>query len=261
MEFSKLLAAMRGQDGKARVDVGDDWTQGRSLFGGLQAVIALSAMRSVVPSDVPLRVLQVTFLAPVPAGVVSAEARVLRAGKNVVHVEARLLVGNDVACLVVGVFGRARRSEVNIVPPGAPSVEGEGHLIDYNPATMPAFVTQFRRRLFRGAMLFAGSKATSAVVDIDVIDTGPVTESHVVAVADVLPPLALSHLTTRAPGSSVTWMLEFFATEFEHLSLERFRVHAELVAARDGYTSQSQTIFAADGTHLAFSRQSMVIFG
>lgn len=261
MEFSKLLAAMKGQDGKARVEVGDDWTQGRSLFGGLQAVIALSAMRSLVPSDMPLRVLQVTFLAPIPAGVVSAEARVLRAGKNVVHVEAPLLVGTDVACLVVGVFGKARNSEVNVVPSRAPNVEGEGRLVGYDPAIMPEFVQQFRRRLFRGAMLFAGSKETSAVVDIDVIDTGPVTEAHVVAVADVLPPLAMTHLTTRAPGSSVTWMLEFVATRFEHLSLERFRVHAELVAARDGYTSQSQTIFAADGTLLAFSRQSMVIFG
>jgi hypothetical protein len=38
-------------------------------------------------------------------------------------------------------------------------------------------------------------------------------------------------------------------------------VDAELTAARDGYTSQAVTIYAADGTPLALSHQNMLIFG
>jgi hypothetical protein len=38
-------------------------------------------------------------------------------------------------------------------------------------------------------------------------------------------------------------------------------VDAELVAARDGYTSQSVMLWAPDGTPVAISRQSMLVFG
>ena len=45
------------------LDVPEDWLQGRTLFGGLQAVVGLAAMRTLAPAA-PLRSLQVTFLAP-----------------------------------------------------------------------------------------------------------------------------------------------------------------------------------------------------
>ena len=44
----------------------DDWAQGRSVFGGLQAAFAVRAMRTLEPAA-PLRSLQVTFVAPIAA--------------------------------------------------------------------------------------------------------------------------------------------------------------------------------------------------
>jgi hypothetical protein len=38
-------------------------------------------------------------------------------------------------------------------------------------------------------------------------------------------------------------------------------LHAELLAARDGYTSQSVAVFGPDGRALALGRQCMVVFG
>src|SRR5262249_9392234 len=75
--FSVLLSRIRASDGTATLDVPDDWLQGRTLFGALQAIIGLAAMRTVAP-PAPLRSLQVTFLAPVPGGPVRATANVLR---------------------------------------------------------------------------------------------------------------------------------------------------------------------------------------
>ena len=69
--FSLLLSRMQASDGASMLDVPDDWLQGRTLFGGLQAVVGLAAMRSLAP-DAPLRSLQMTFLAPVPGGPVRA---------------------------------------------------------------------------------------------------------------------------------------------------------------------------------------------
>jgi hypothetical protein len=64
-----------------------------------------------------------------------------------------------------------------------------------------------------------------------------------------------------SPGSSLTWMLEFLSDRFEDLPLDGWRVDAELVAARAGYTSQSTMVWGPGGEAVALSRQSMVVFG
>ena len=63
------------------------------------------------------------------------------------------------------------------------------------------------------------------------------------------------------PGSSMTWMLEVLHPNFTAQPLQGWRVEAEMVAARDGYSSQSTIIYAPDGTATVLSRQSMVVFG
>src|SRR3954468_18090500 len=113
--FSVLLARIQTREGASTLDVPEDWLQGRTLFGGLQAVVGLAAMRSIAP-DAPLRSLQVTFLAPVRGGIVKAHARILRSGKSATHVEARIVDGDNTLALMVGVFGLARPSAVALRP-------------------------------------------------------------------------------------------------------------------------------------------------
>jgi hypothetical protein len=87
------------------------------------------------------------------------------------------------------------------------------------------------------------------------------TPEHVVALADVMPPIAFAHLDARARGSSLTWTLEMLTDSLAHLSPQAFRADTTLDAARDGYTSQSITLFGPDREAVALSRQSMVVFG
>jgi acyl-CoA thioesterase len=91
MLYSQVLDTVRPLDGAWTAEIPDAWTQGRTIFGGVQAALALRAMRDLVPQTVPLRVLQTTFIAPVPAGRLHIEASVLRSGKSVTHVEARIV--------------------------------------------------------------------------------------------------------------------------------------------------------------------------
>src|SRR5258708_40201601 len=125
MLFSEILDSLEGGDGAWTSAVSEDWMQGRSVFGGLQGALALRAMRAFVPREIPLRALQVVFVAPVEAGRVSLRAETLRTGKNVVHVEARILAGGRTSCMAVGVFGRGRASQVELLPrpPPRPSPE------------------------------------------------------------------------------------------------------------------------------------------
>jgi hypothetical protein len=45
------------------------------------------------------------------------------------------------------------------------------------------------------------------------------------------------------------------------LPLRGYRLDAEMVVGKDGYTSQSVMVWGARGEPIALSRQSMVVFG
>jgi acyl-CoA thioesterase len=247
-------------------EVSEDWMQGRSVFGGLQSALALRAMRSVVAAEVPLRVLQTTFVAPVPAGTFAVEPRILRTGKSVTQVQATLAVGREIAAVFVGVFGSARASRVSVVP-SVPRLPREDLPITPKaelprPPRAVAFAEHFSMRWLRGDLPVSGSTRTDAIIEVGMRDRATTaSEEHVVAIADSIPPLALSFLDVPAPGSSVTWTLELLRSRADNLPLEGWRLDAELTAAGEGYTSQSVVVSTPAGAPFALSRQSMVIFG
>lgn len=259
--FSALLAAAQPHDGVWLADVPDDWSQGRSVFGGLQAALLLQAMRAQVPPELPLRTLQVTFMAPVPPGRVSTRARVLRQGKSTVHVLAEIFDGEAVLALATAVFGAARDSVVRLRPEQAPVDDSRALKFPYIPGVTPDFTRHFSVHWLQGKPPYMGNTETLQIVDIDMLDEGPASESQLLAIADFMPPVALSWLRKPAPGSSMTWMIEVLDHGFTSLPLNGWRVDASLTAAGEGYTSQSCMIWGPGGVPVALSRQSMVIFG
>lgn len=260
MQFSDLLESMQARGGAFSVTVAEDWMQGRSVFGGLQAAVVLRAMRALVPADVPLRTLQATFVAPVPAGEVAARARVLRTGKSAIHVEGRI-GGDEAQCLVAGVFGAARESSVKVDPPQPPKPAGKVIAFDFVAGVTPNFTRYLPMRWLSGTPPYTNNPAPRAVIEVDLQDRGPCTEAHLLAIADAPPPVTLSMLKKPAHGSSMTWTMEFFATDLGSQPLAGWRLDAEVVAARDGYTSQSVMVWTPSGRLAAISRQSMVVFG
>jgi acyl-coenzyme A thioesterase PaaI-like protein len=261
LNLSELLSSMRSDVGSVEVTVGAEWLQGRSVFGGLQAAVALQAMRTLVPvSAMPLRTLQMTFIAPIETGVVRATARVLRSGKNTAHVEARLEHADGVHAIAIGVFGIARESIVQrtlLSPPPA----AKGQVLPFVPGMTPSFMQQFDIALLDGALPFANQRILRTAFELGLRDSGAMSESHVLAFADFMPPVALSWMTKPTPGSSLTWMLELLQVDSSAQPLVGWRTASEMIAAADGYTSQSTTLWAPDGTAVALSRQTMVVFG
>jgi acyl-coenzyme A thioesterase PaaI-like protein len=260
ISFSQLLRGAKRERGYVELEITSDWMQGRSVFGGLQVVVALEAMRTLVPNTT-LRTLQATFVAPVPEGAVTARAEVLRQGKSATHVEARLVHGSETSAIVIGVFGHARSSKARRVP-RRPHVDADRALeLAYVPGAFPSFTQHFGARWLRGSFPFSGRPTDEQVLEVAMKDEGPATEGHVIAIADFIAPVALSYLDAPAPGSTLTWMIEFLRDDLQQLPLTGWRVDAELIAARDGYTNQSVTVWAPDETAVALSRQSMLVFG
>jgi acyl-CoA thioesterase len=261
MQFSTILGSMKREGDSWRATVPDTWLQGRSAFGGLQAALALHAMRPVVPEGLALRVLQMTFVAPVPAGDVTIAARHLRKGKSTAHVEARILQGGDTAAVALGVFGASRPSRVDVEP--VRSDAGAAAPLDFQfvPRVTPSFIQNFDVRWLSGGLPFTASKTREAAVEVSMPGERTITAEHVVAIADVPPPVALSYLDSPAPGSSLTWTFEMLTDSTAMLPPRGFRLDVSLVAAGSGYTSQSVMVWGPSGKAVALSRQSMVIFG
>src|SRR5688572_7051833 len=259
--FSALLPRIASTPGSATLDVPDDWLQGRTLFGGMQAVVGLAAMRTVAPAQSPLRSLQVTFLAPVPGGPVQAVAKILRSGKSTTHVEARIVDGDNTLALMVGVFGLPRQSAVALKPEQPAVTSSQAIELPWVPGVTPNFTQHFKARWRVGSPPFTGSTTPDNVIELGMRDTGNATEYHVVAMADFIPPIALSHLESPVAAASLTWMLELLAEDVGSLALDGWRVDASMTAAHGGYINQSLTLWGPGGVAVALGRQTMVVFG
>ncbi len=263
MDFDELMQQMQPGPDTWTAIIPEDWLQGRSAYGGLQVSLALKAMRALLPTEVPLRTLQVTFLAPVPPGPVEITAHVLRAGKSATHVEARLQMAGQTLCLVIGVFGLSRASSVNILPvQPAVTVDEKPLQLRYVEGITPVFLQHFDMRWLSGSRPFQGASTARAVIEVGLHSAADrkASDLHLTAIADAIPPLALAMLHKPAPASSMTWMLELLSDRYDHQPLNGWRFDAEVLAAGQGYTSQTVMIWAPDGSPAALSRQSMVVF-
>lgn len=260
MTLSELLRAARKQPGSLTAEITDNWMQGRSAFGGLQGAFAVEAMRTLVDASLPLRTFQMTFIAPIGSGTCTTHASVLRAGRNTMHVEARIVSGDETLAHSVGVFGHARESIVKRDLPAAPPRK-KGTRLPYVPNFAPAFFQHFDVSLLDGALPFSHQPVNRNLFELGMQESGETTDAHLIALADFVPPVALSWLPKPTPGSSMTWMLEFLDQGFTQQPLGGWLVESEMLAARDGYTSQSTTLWSPAGVPTVLSRQSMVVFG
>jgi len=261
MQFSELLSGIKRHGGYAIWEVHPEWMQGRAVFGGLQAVLALQAMRGLVPDEIPLRALQVTFLAPCNSSHIEARAAVLREGKSVVQAEARLTDGENPLAVVTAVFGRPRTSRLHRMPVMPEVGRDNAREFPYIPGVVPAFIQHFSATWLRGGIPFSGVEDPELVVELGMKGEAGSSESHVVAMADFVPPIGLSWMKEPTPGSSVTWMLEILTEQVDDLPMDGWRVDAEMVAADSGYTHQSLMLWGPQGQPVALGRQTMVVFG
>ncbi len=256
-----LLRTLERHDDRLLAQVAEVWTQGRSVYGGVQAILAAEAMQPF-SDGLPLRTLQATLCAPVPAGTVEVRAGLLRAGNNTRQVEARIVAGTETLATFVGVFGRARESKVVLDPllPAAPAQAGTR--MPYLKGVMPAFIQHFDVTLLHGHFPGAGHADTAHRYRLSLKDpAGTAALPQVLAFADYPPPIGLSWLSSFQPASTMTWMLCFTGHAFDGLPLTDWIVDVVLEAARDGYTQQSLTVFAPDGRPIVRGTQCMVVFG
>ncbi len=254
-----------------------DWTQGRGAFGGIQGAIAARAMRAAVGPDLPLRALQMTFVAAIPAGPTRAEAWVVRRGRNITHVQCHLHAGAEVAGVLVGVYGASRPSQAVLGMPIPEDLRPFETLkeVPFTPGRMPEFLRHYQQRWAGGARMFSASpprptrmwaRLREAVPELspDVPSSAlspELREASLVALADLPPSPVLSMLDHSAPGASLTWLLEFPVDPMQFDPAQWVLIQTDSRYAGQGYNSQTARLWTRDGQAVGVSHQTTAIFG
>lgn len=265
MTFSELINAVRSNP--QAVIVPAEWGQGRAGFGGLAAMLVYEAMRAVVPDGRPVRSLAITFVGPLAVDTpVSLEAEVLREGKAVSQVLGRAVQNGQVVTIIQGSFGAGRESAINVAAEPAPVLKPvqECPELPYLKGVTPEFTRYLAMRWAVGGMPFSNvpSREMGGYVRLRGEEkVEPVEVSHLLALVDAWPPAVLPHLKTPAPGSSLTWTIEF-VQPIPTLNTEEWCPYlAKIEYARDGYGHIAAQLWTPSGELVALSRQTVSVFG
>ena len=265
MLFSETLASLRAFADGFIAEVGDDWSQGRATFGGMVAALGNAAMRTRVPADRPLRGLNVIFAAPLNSGTVHINARVLRVGKVVTLAQADLISAGQIAATMTGIYGAARTTAITLEPGPAESATSVENLpeSEFPPALGgPAFLQHFGLRWAEGTRPFTATPLNRSKAYIRHRESrSSLTESHIVALIDVIPSPVMQMMSKPAPASSLVWTLELLRHDFNFAADRWWRIDTSVPASKDGYASQASVLFDPNGSPAAFSQQMVAVFG
>ncbi|MCQ4287497.1 thioesterase family protein [Pseudomonas stutzeri] len=265
MTLSELIQAVR--ENPNDIIVPATWGQGRAGFGGLVAALVYEAMHAQVPEGRPVRSLAITFVGPLMVDTpVSFEAEVLREGKAVSQVLGRAVQDGQVVTIIQGSFGAARTSAIQVPAEPAPAMPpvDECQELPYVPGVAPEFTRYLAMRWGIGGLPFSGNPSREMGGWVRLrgeVEREPVTVAHLLALVDAWPPAPLSHLKRFAPGSSLTWTIEFIQPVPQFDTHEWCRYRAVIEHAQDGYGHCAAALWTAEGELVALSRQTVTVFG
>jgi acyl-CoA thioesterase len=258
-DFAGTLASMAGEGGGFRVAPDENWIQGRTLYGGLLAALAVEAARRIKPDLPPLRSAQFTFAGP-SRGEISLLPTLLRSGRSATFVGVDVESDGALALRATLTFGSARQSRhsfANLPPPQVPPSEAGASVFDMPGA--PRSTSNFEGRLVGGSVPFSGAPRPELVLWLrhrGKVSAG--SEAALVALADASPPAVFPIFDTPAPISTVTWSMDFAGTADGADGWFLARTDSSHVDS--GYSLQTTTMWTIDGRPALVSRQLVALY-
>lgn len=262
-EISSMQEIMESFTGTAgdSVQIPTGWSQGRAVYGGLIAAIAADAMANQLASPRPIRSFLGNFVAPAPEGDLAIKSEILREGRAVVQTRADILAGDQVCFAGSAAFGDDRPG-VEVIPDKAAHMPARDSVPSMQKGVrpLPGFLDNFDIRWTGGGIPMSGSmdRHTSMWVrHRSDMDAFPIAK--IISIADMPPPIILSHYDRPARASTMSWSIEFIVPP-EQVQGDWFYLDFTLDAAAGGYSQQSGSIYSESGALVALSRQCMVYF-
>lgn len=256
--YTDLIAAMTATETGLAAHVTDDWRQGRTTYGGLSAALCLEAALKAAPDAPPLRSGQFAFVGPA-AGELDIRTQVLRRGKSTLFMGVDLIGEQGLATRAILAFGAARESRLSHRDLPAPATVAPDAAPDFFPSgTGPNFTQQFEFKTAGGTPIGTPG-APDFLVWIRHKDPAARSLAALVALADALPPPAITRFPERAPISTMTWSLDVLAQPSAHDDGWRLmKSRADTIL--EGYSAQDMAIWDRAGAPLIVARQNVAVF-
>lgn len=257
--FESVVSSIRDDGDGWLATPTDDWLQGRTLYGGLSAALALRACERAAPGLPPLRAGQIAYIGPA-AGAVRMVPRIIRQGKSVTFMGCDLLSDGVLALRALFAFGGSRASAFAAGAPPPPPAPAPEACDPVWPAGMgPAFTRHLNQRLAGPLSPFSGAERGDLRVWVKHAE--PVTPGQValVAMGDALPPASFTRFDRPAMISTMTWSFDLFAPEHADGS-GWLLLHSRDDGVGDGYAGQDMAMWDESGRPLMRGRQSVAIF-
>ena len=258
--FDSVMSGLKADDDGWVATPTDDWLQGRTLYGGLSAALALRACELAVPGLPPLRAGQVAYIGPA-AGEVRLAPRVIRQGKSVTFVGCDLMSGGAVAMRALYAFGGSRPSRLADIAPPPPQFRKPEDCPPIWPGGMgPSFAQHLNQRLAGELKPLSGADRGDLLVWVKHAE--PVTPGQValVAMGDALPPASFTRFSQPAMISTMTWSFDLFGPARADGS-GWLLLHSKDDGVGEGYAGQDMGMWDEAGRPLMRGRQSVAIFG
>lgn len=262
-EFIKQCTQVNSVD-ELRVSIPKDWTQGRTVFGGLSAALLHQAMRSVTSEERILRSISYNFVGPIEQ---NTECRFvvtpLREGKNASQVLAHMMQGDNICLTALATFAVSRESKINVPLTASHKLElpKKANFIPQIPKITPKFLRHVDLAIQEGKLPFTGSKQSHFKGWMKLKQQPQaICLSHIIALIDAWPPTILQMARGPAPASTMSWQIEFYHPEVEISPNQWLGYEADTLYAADGYGHSEADIWTESGALLAKSRQLIAIF-
>lgn len=243
-------------------EIPQDWTQGRTTFGGLLAAVAIRGLQTGAQGR-PLRSFLMDYVSPTAPGPLTVEVEVLRVGRSLLHTRATLAQEGQMRAVLLGAFGEARDTKLRQEGSTAPKSELPPEQLvrlPYIEGAMPAYTQHFDYRWTSQHGLFSGAPEGKLSGFVRALDADRVDCAVIAALIDSFPPPVLTQLRAPAPASTVTWMVNF-PHHRPSIALNEFcRFESVTISANGGYAGVDTKLWDNAGRLLADSRQLVAEF-
>lgn len=246
------------------LSIPSDWSQGRTVYGGMSAALVYCAVKQKVAPDRVMRSFSCNFVGPLEAETpFSIEVDVLREGKNASQVQARAIQNSKVAVLCQVCFGVGRTSKVRVKNEDTHqmTLPNKAKFIPQIPKVTPKFLRHFDLAIESGNLPFTGSKKSQIFGWMRYKKTTEsISDAHLIGMIDAWPPTVLQMLKWPAPASTMSWNIEFLHPHGDFKPTDWFAYQAITRQAADGYAHTEANIWDQQGELIALSRQTVGIF-
>ncbi|WP_063623743.1 thioesterase family protein [Bradyrhizobium sp. WSM1743] len=255
--YSVLTSAMERHEGAWTACPGEDWRQGRTLFGGLTAALCLEAAAREFTDLPPLRSAQFALMAP-HSGTVRIRAELLRRGKSAAFVSTDLSGESGLATRATLCFAQGRHSAHSFQGITAPAVAHPDLCRPF--PRKPKFAQHFDAGFAGGSVPYSEAEDPTTLLWYRFRDDAKnVSLPMLTAIADAAAPAMMARVREMPPLSTMTWAVHYLS---EQPTTENgwwlLRTSAE--SARNGYTTESVTIWNSTGEPILVGRQTLALF-